>query len=151
VDADADRFPDVMRAMTWEQVGEMADAGVDFGSHTLTHPSLPGCDPAQLELELEGSREPLARRLGRCDSIAYPFGHWDARVATATAKAGYRSAFTLPAGHQRTVTPLSIPRVAVDHRDDRRRFSAKLNPLGRRVLLSPAHTILRAVRASFPR
>lgn len=147
VEADVERFPDVMRSMTWEQAGEMAEGGVDFGSHTLTHPSLPTCDDGRLAAELGESREHVRERLGSCDSIAYPFGHWDRRVAAATARAGYRSAFTLPSGHQRTVGPLSIPRLAVDHRDDPRRFSVKLSPLGRRALLTPAHTVVRRARA----
>jgi peptidoglycan/xylan/chitin deacetylase (PgdA/CDA1 family) len=146
VDAEADRHPDVMRSMTWEHVGEMEQAGIGFGSHTLTHPSLPTLDDARLRAELEGARAQMQARLGSCDSLAYPFGHWDARVRAAAQQAGYRLAFTLPPGHQWGATPLSIPRLSVDHRDDGRRFAAKLHPLGRRLLLSPAKEVLRTVR-----
>ena len=48
-----------------------------------------------LERELAGSRELLLERLGRCDSIAYPYGDYDDRVVRGAGAAGYRAACTL--------------------------------------------------------
>jgi peptidoglycan/xylan/chitin deacetylase (PgdA/CDA1 family) len=139
-------FPRVMRSLDWGQVAAMRDAGMEFGSHTNTHPRLPALADDELRQELLDSRRRIAERVGRCDSLAYPFGAWDERVASAAADAGYRFAFTLPAGAQRTAGPLSIPRIAVDHRDDERRFALKLSAFGRRVLLSETRPQLRALR-----
>jgi peptidoglycan/xylan/chitin deacetylase (PgdA/CDA1 family) len=140
------RHPEVFRSLDWTMVEAMAEHGVEFGSHTLTHPSLPSLGEEALRQELLDSRRRIAERLGRCDSLAYTFGHWDPRVAAAAADAGYRWAFTMPAAAQRTATPLSIPRIAVDQRDDERRFALKLTAAGRRLLLSPAKERLRAGR-----
>lgn len=141
-----ERHPEVFRSVDWGMVETMAEQGIEFGSHGLTHRSLPSLGEEALRQELLDSRRRIAERLGRCDSLAYPFGHWDARVAAAAAAAGYRWAFTMPAAAQRSATPLSIPRIAVDQRDDERRFALKLTSAGRRLLLSPAKERLRAGR-----
>ena len=138
--------PDVMRSMTWAQVEELAEAGVEIGSHTLSHPRLSQLAPEAVEQELLDSRRALQERLGRCDMLAYPFGDWTPAVAAAAARAGYAFAFTLPQGSQLRAGPHSIPRVHVDQRDGERRFGAKLTPAGRAALLSPVHTIVRRLR-----
>ncbi len=141
-----ERHPGVFKSVDWTMVETMAEHGIEFGSHTLMHHSLPSLGEEALRQELLDSRRLIAGRLGRCDALAYPFGHWDARVAAAVADAGYRWAFTMPAAAQRGATPLSIPRIAIDQRDDERRFALKLTPAGRRLLLSPAKQRLRAGR-----
>lgn len=138
--------PEVMRSLTWAQVERMAAAGCEFGSHGLRHRHLPELGDGELREELWESRRAIADRLGRCDVLAYPFGEWSARVAEAAADAGYRWAFTLPYEEQRDATRMTIPRIAVDHRDDGARFGAKLHPLGRRLLLSPLKRRLRRLR-----
>lgn len=138
--------PAVMRSMDWTMVEQMADAGMEFGSHTVSHPSLPALDDDELADELLDSRRRIAAKLGRCDTLAYPFGHWDARVEAAAAAAGYRFAFTLPFGAQTTASQLSIPRVTIDHRDDARRFRIKLSPPVRRALFSRARSAGRRLR-----
>lgn len=139
------------RSITWEMAGEMSEAGIEFGSHTNTHSHLARLGGERLREELLDSRRTLTERLGRCDSIAYPFGHWSAEVALAARECGYRFGFTVPSGAQKEATALSIPRVSVDHRDTEARFRLKLTSTGRRVLLSPAKQGLRRVRATVGR
>jgi peptidoglycan/xylan/chitin deacetylase (PgdA/CDA1 family) len=128
--------PDVMRSLDWAQVEALAEAGCEFGSHGWRHAHLPELSDAELGEELWQSRCAIKERLGRCDTLAYPFGEWSGRVARAAAAAGYTWAFSLPVRAQRDTTPMSIPRVVVDHRDDGLRFRLKASPLGRRVFLS---------------
>ena len=85
--------------MTWAQVREMADAGMEIGSHTRSH-SVLGCEAEeQLENELRGSKEIIEREIGReVLSISYPvaskpFALSD-RVIQATREADYRWAVT---------------------------------------------------------
>jgi peptidoglycan/xylan/chitin deacetylase (PgdA/CDA1 family) len=145
VEERAARFPDVMRSLSWEQVDEMAAGGHEFGSHTLTHPFLTGLGDDDLRQELSDSRARIIERLGRCDSIAYPFGAWDRRVAAAAADAGYSYGFTLPDGSQMSADPLTIPRISVDHRDDDQRFRRKLGAAYRALSLSPCRPLARRV------
>ncbi|MGI8660162.1 MAG: polysaccharide deacetylase family protein [Thermoleophilaceae bacterium] len=138
--------PEVMRSLTWPQVGEMAEGGCEFGSHGLTHRAMPELSDEDLHEELWESRRRIKERLGSCETLAYPFGEWSPRVAAAATAAGYRWAYSLPFGAQHATTPMSIPRVPVDHRDGDRRFAAKLTPIGRRVLLSPLKGQLRHIK-----
>jgi peptidoglycan/xylan/chitin deacetylase (PgdA/CDA1 family) len=153
VDHDRAAHPDVMRSMTWAMVEEMHEAGVEFGSHTTTHPDLTTCGDEELAQELLDSRRRIQERLGRCDSLAYPFNAWDERVARAAASAGYRYAFAGRRGAagqpesmshlRRPPTRMSIPRVSIDDRDTPVRFAAKLSGTGRRLLQSPVTVRLR--------
>jgi peptidoglycan/xylan/chitin deacetylase (PgdA/CDA1 family) len=147
VEADWERHPATLRSVDWAMLGEMKEGGFEVGSHTLSHPHLPTLRGERLREELWQSRAAIKDRLGACDTLAYPFGEWSAAVAAAAAECGYRYAFTLPTTRgQRHATPLSIPRVNVDYRDDERRFAAKLSPWGRRLLLSSAVGALRRRR-----
>lgn len=145
VDARRRAHPGVMRSMTWSQVEELAEAGWTIGSHTMTHRSLTAC-PQHSADELLDSRRALAERLGSCQVLAYPFGDWSSAAARAARTAGYRAAFTVPGTGQWRADALSIPRIAVDHRDEERRFAAKLSVYGRRLLLSPLKAVPRAAR-----
>jgi peptidoglycan/xylan/chitin deacetylase (PgdA/CDA1 family) len=136
---DLPRYARTMRSVTWSMVERMKEGGFEVGSHTLSHPHLPRLSGDELREELWHSRAAIVERLGSCDTIAYPFGEWSPEVAAAAADCGYRFAFTLPTvSGQRRATPLTIPRVNVDYRDDGRRFATKLSPWGRRLLLSAA-------------
>jgi peptidoglycan/xylan/chitin deacetylase (PgdA/CDA1 family) len=138
--------PQIMRSMNWEMVEELAEQGLEVGSHGLNHPHLTEIGDDQLRDELWSSRERIRSRLGRCDILAYPFGECDSRVAAAAAAAGYSFAFSLPADGQRRGTSLTIPRINVDGRDTGRRFALKLSPLGRRAYLSGPTAVLRRAR-----
>lgn len=141
-----ERHPAVFRSLTWSMVEAMAEGGVEFGSHTCAHHDLTRLGDEALAEELLQSRRRIAERLGSCDALAYPFGHWSPRVAAAAEAAGYRWAFTMPSGPQSAATPLTIPRVAVDQRDDERRFALKLTSMGRRLTLSPVRDWMRTAR-----
>jgi peptidoglycan/xylan/chitin deacetylase (PgdA/CDA1 family) len=137
-------FPQTMRSVTWEMLGEMREGGFEIGSHTLTHPHLPDLHGERLREELSESRRRVIERLGSCDTLAYPFGEWTPEVAAAAGECGYRFAFSLPTTvGQRHGDPLAIPRINVDYRDEGRRFAVKLSGAGRQVYLSPRVHALR--------
>jgi peptidoglycan/xylan/chitin deacetylase (PgdA/CDA1 family) len=135
--------PEVMRSMDWQALERMAEAGAEIGSHGLTHRSMVTLEPEALRDELLDSRRILRDRFGRCDALAYPFGHWNSAVARAAADAGYTFAFSVPSNGQPSAGPHAVPRVPVDHRDRGRRFEAKLAATGRRLLLSPIMPLAR--------
>jgi peptidoglycan/xylan/chitin deacetylase (PgdA/CDA1 family) len=137
VAAETERFAATMRSVTWEMLAEMSEGGFEVGAHTLTHPHLPDLGDEALREELSESRRRVIERLGRCDTLAYPFGEWSPRVAAAAAECGYRFAFSLPTVHgQRTADRLTIPRVNVDYRDSGRRLALKLSSPGRAFYLA---------------
>jgi peptidoglycan/xylan/chitin deacetylase (PgdA/CDA1 family) len=119
--------------MSWDQLGGLADAGWEVGSHTRTHPHLTTLDDGALRSELAESRATVEDRLGRpCPTLAYPYGDYDERVVEAARAAGYSAAGTLP-GRLHAERPLAWPRVGVYHTDDERRFRMKISRTMRRL------------------
>jgi peptidoglycan/xylan/chitin deacetylase (PgdA/CDA1 family) len=119
--------------MSWAQLGELAGAGWEIGSHTRTHPHLTEVDDATLRAELVESKAKVEERMGRpCTTIAYPYGDYDERVVRAATEAGYAAAGTLPA-RLHGERPLAWPRVGIYHTDDERRFRLKTSRLMRKL------------------
>jgi peptidoglycan/xylan/chitin deacetylase (PgdA/CDA1 family) len=84
-----------LRPLTWGELADLRDVGWEIGSHTVTHPLLPGLSEQELRGQLEQSRASIADRLGGCETLAYPYGVADARVADAARAAGYLAACVL--------------------------------------------------------
>lgn len=86
--------------LTWEQVRDMQQNGIEFGSHTLNHIDLTTCNtPEELQKQLINSKDALEWRLGRpVTFLAYPCGSRDKVVIEALKRAGYRGAFTVDTG-----------------------------------------------------
>jgi peptidoglycan/xylan/chitin deacetylase (PgdA/CDA1 family) len=61
--------------LTWSDVRELKAEGIDFGSHTVSHPDLRSLGPDQIEYELGHSKEVIEQHLGvSVGSFSYPFG-----------------------------------------------------------------------------
>src|ERR1051325_3529343 len=112
-------------AMTWKQIKEMADAGVDVQSHTYSHAFLSRRRHADvsdaeyaawLERELTESRRILEKETGKSiEFLAYPYGDYDRRVREAVAKSGYEAALTCEYGRvRRGSDPMRMKRVAIE-------------------------------------
>lgn len=64
--------------LTWEQVKEMADAGMSMESHTKTHHTLVDRDEDFLVWEIIGSIESIESHTGKRPTIfSYPVGRYD--------------------------------------------------------------------------
>jgi peptidoglycan/xylan/chitin deacetylase (PgdA/CDA1 family) len=94
--------------LTWDELREMAAAGMDIESHSMTHTYLSKQRPNEaysaylqrLDQELIGSRELLQNRLGRpVELLAYPYGWFNKSVEIMAVKAGYRGLFTVNWGN----------------------------------------------------
>ncbi len=80
--------------MSWEQIRELAAAGVAIGSQTATHPHMPLLTPAANAAELATSNERFAKELGAPPPLfAYPFGETGSAVRAAVMEAGFTAAF----------------------------------------------------------
>jgi peptidoglycan/xylan/chitin deacetylase (PgdA/CDA1 family) len=104
--------PDWEGMMTFEQLAELAGAGHEIGSHSMTHALLPQCSDVELEQEIASSRRVLEDRLGiQVESFCYPNGDFDERAVDVVRLAGYRQAVTTAHGAYRSgVSPYTIPR-----------------------------------------
>ena len=93
------------RALDWGQVREMAANGIEFGSHSVSHPILTRLDDEALDAELRGSKRKIEQETGRpCQVVAYPVGvgtAFDARVKEFSRRAGYRIGVSYEQGSNR--------------------------------------------------
>jgi len=116
-------------ALTWKQVREMAEAGADIESHSLSHPFLTkrrheGLDAAQytewLQKELVESKRILEKETGHhVRFLAYPYGDYDHFLTHDVAKAGYDAALTCDYGRvSRGTNPYRLKRVVIEKRMD---------------------------------
>jgi peptidoglycan/xylan/chitin deacetylase (PgdA/CDA1 family) len=100
-------------ALTFEEVREMQEAGVRFGSHSYAHHDLTALSEEECERDLRASRELLEDLLEtRVTLLAYPRGLHDDRVRSAAARAGFAQALTLP-DRPEPIGPFAVPRVGV--------------------------------------
>jgi peptidoglycan/xylan/chitin deacetylase (PgdA/CDA1 family) len=94
-------------SITWEQLAEMRDAGVDIGSHTVSHTDLRAKKGktdeqyrAWLKTEIAGSKQILEDKLGiQVKTIAYPYGNQNEIVREVVKEAGYEGGFTVYGQH----------------------------------------------------
>ena len=116
-------------------------AGMDVGSHALTHRDLRGLDDRELARELQASRAAIeALTELPCRTLAYPFGLYDTRVTRAAAAAGYELAFAWVPGPWQA---LAAPRLPAPPRHGAGRLALKLLGVRRpgRVLVGARPTV----------
>lgn len=125
-------------ALSWKQVKEMADAGVDIESHSYSHPFLTKRRHSELDQrdyqrwldqELDGSKKTIERETGHPVSfLAYPYGDYDHYLTAASVHAGYLAGLTCDFGRVRKGSdPLRMRRFVIDKRMD---FAAFRHYLG---------------------
>jgi len=124
-------------AITWEQLADMRDNGVDIEAHTATHQDLreghnvmviePGGKRTRKKLtgadyekwvqnEVVGCKELLEQRLGiKVNCFAVPFGNYNEHVKELARNAGYEAMFTVYGQPITFTSPMdSIGRYAIE-------------------------------------
>lgn len=86
--------------MNEKEIREMNESGlVEFGGHTLTHPSMVKLDTDSLIKEVNNNKDYIEKLLGKkLVSFAYPYGHQSLRVQNIVKHAGYRFAVSTDSG-----------------------------------------------------
>jgi peptidoglycan/xylan/chitin deacetylase (PgdA/CDA1 family) len=96
-------------SLSWEQLAEMRDAGVDIQGHTATHSDLrkpydkvakkklsPPEYEEWLQKEIVGSKQMIEQKLGvKVNCFAVPYGFHNAHIEEVVMKAGYEALFTV--------------------------------------------------------
>jgi peptidoglycan/xylan/chitin deacetylase (PgdA/CDA1 family) len=111
--------------MSADQVRELAAAGMEIGSHTITHLRMAGADADELKAEVSESRTSLGELIGApIRGFAYPYGSMDKAAQHAVRDAGYDYACAV-------MTPmtelgfLTLPRFFIAECDGDIRMAAK--------------------------
>lgn len=85
------------RFLKWEEVEEMLKEGVEFGSHTLTHPDLTKIPEEKIREEIINSKKLIEDKTGReILYFCYPFGRFNQKVIEIVKEAGYKGAVITP-------------------------------------------------------
>jgi peptidoglycan/xylan/chitin deacetylase (PgdA/CDA1 family) len=139
----AERLPDELEVeipcpvsqrmhLSWEEVKEMADNRIEFGSHTVTHPILANVCEEQLQKELCESKKTLEQRLNKeVLTLAYPAGRrakFTRTVQQSAANYGYQYAVAYDEGivFQERFDRYAMPRIHVETEFSERFFRASL-------------------------
>lgn len=122
--------------LTWDQVRNLAAAGMGIGSHTRTHVVLDRIPPVQAREEMFESRERIEKETGLLSgAFAYPNGIFNPGLEELVDEVGYEVAFSTHQGPSILSAvkdhPLAIQRIAISHKDNIIRFLAKLAGLPR--------------------
>ena len=109
------------KAMTWDQLAEMRDAGVDIQAHTVSHHDLRHAPRGQdyttwLHNEIYGCKETLENKLAiKVIALAFPYGFHNEVVRKTAKEAGYEMQFTVYGRHMDINVPADqIGRYAID-------------------------------------
>jgi peptidoglycan/xylan/chitin deacetylase (PgdA/CDA1 family) len=123
-----------VECLTWRQVRELGAAGIEFGSHTVTHPKLKSLTLKDLQYEIQCSKDAIEQELdGAVSSFAYPYAFpetdraFTAMLRSQLQEVGYENGVSTIIG---TAGPaddqLFMKRLPVNSFDDNRLLRAKL-------------------------
>jgi peptidoglycan/xylan/chitin deacetylase (PgdA/CDA1 family) len=120
--------------LTWKEVEELHAAGIEIGSHTVTHRDLAYLHEHEMRQELSHSKEKIERALGSTvRSFSYPFAFPEAdnsfkrRLTTMLRELGYETGVSTIIGTARpTAERFFLPRIPMNAWDDLQFFEAKL-------------------------
>lgn len=102
--------------LTADGIREAADAGVEIGSHGMTHLDLTRADDITLKSEVVESRATLEELTGApVSGFCYPYGTLDQRAVDTVRDAGYTYACAIDPGGING--PLALPRVHIGQHD----------------------------------
>ncbi len=122
------------RYMTWDQIRELAAAGVTIGSQTATHLHMAAADEERNRRDLELSQRRFVEELGKApDLFAYPYGEASLSVLRLVRENGFVAAFGQHSGAIGATEDLFyLPRFALNETYgdvDRLRLVANALPL----------------------
>lgn len=118
----------VPQPLTWEQVKEMHASGVEFGSHTLTHPMLSQVPLERVRQEVRDSKRLMEDILGApVRFFCYPRGNFSVAVRQTVQDEGYAAACTIRPGVNDANTDLfMLKRTYMSRRDTVEGFAKKM-------------------------
>lgn len=115
-DLPEDYWEKIRPMMSWDEAREMADHGIEIGSHGCSHRILTHLPDEEVKKELVNSKTKLEHILGKpVRSFSYPNGDYDKFVKASVAQAGYYCAVTTKGVRDTAAKPdsFALKRLAV--------------------------------------
>ena len=89
--------------LSWEEIKEMKAAGLEFGSHTLTHPHLTTLPPVEQQREIGEAKKNIAGKLDiTVKHFCYPYQDFNRETEELVAQAGFLTASYAPSHYDLT-------------------------------------------------
>jgi len=105
---------DPLNILTKEQILEMMEYGIEFGSHLCHHVHLPQLTKIEIENELFESKKILESEFGKeVYSVAYPFGSYNPEVLEIAKQTGYQYGVTTKNGNNIVTNDVELFRIPV--------------------------------------
>lgn len=133
--------------MSWDQIREMAAAGVTIGSQTMSHLHMADASPERNRQELERSNRRFEEELGqRPDLFAYPYGESSLVVQALVKEMNFTAAFGQHSGAIGGGDYFDLPRFAMNENyGGQARFRLAVNALPLPVTdVTPADPLITA-------
>lgn len=131
--------------MSWADAKALMAEGVEFGGHTITHPSLPALDHTELVREIVGSRDAIGEALGVMPlAFAAPYGAVNDAVRAEIGKVFDCAVGTVLDRPVQGGNVHDIPRIEMHYYRDAARWETFL--AGRGELRLAVRQVLRRVR-----
>ena len=122
------------KCLSWKQINELANEGINFGSHTVTHPqlySLPG--RTEVKSELRDSKNEIEDNLSaKISDFSYPYAfpeehkEFNSMLTELLRELDYESNVTTIIG-SRHESPYKLKRLPANSDDDKLLFESKLD------------------------
>lgn len=113
--------PDYMERpgrLTWDQIREMADYGIQIGSHVMGERYVPDLQRDELVAALRDSKQLIERNVGRpVDLLAYPVGGYTKEAQEIARRVGYKAAFTTNRGENSANDLYALRRIRIKDSD----------------------------------
>ena len=144
------KFPHLWRPLTWDELREMSESGINLGLHGHSHCNLGYLTREQVMAEVTAGIAAFRQGLGyRPESFAFPYGGFEANtpeIAALLQKQGFDLIFTIIKGRARLpASNMLFPRISIHQQDTLDTFRWKLH--GAYDWLGPAETFLRRTKA----
>lgn len=131
------------RILDREELRSLAEAGVEIGAHTLSHPDLTTLPFSDSVRELRESGQVLESIIGRpVTTAAYPFGRFTEESLRAAREAGFEVALAVEEG--RGWEPLAMSRVNIGRGESWPAFTLKVTGQWPRFSASATGRIVRS-------
>jgi peptidoglycan/xylan/chitin deacetylase (PgdA/CDA1 family) len=117
--------------LTRNEILEMSEHGIEFGSHSLNHRLLHELPIEEVKFEVLESKRQLEELLQKpCKAFAYPAGFFNDEVRALIEESGHVGAFTTHYGPEDRPDPYALNRIEILRRDRFLfQFAHKVEPL----------------------
>lgn len=113
--------------LNWAEIREMSDNGIEFGSHSISHPHLTALTQEEIKREILDSKLKIETMIHKSVKFfSYPYGDFNGRIQKILKECGYKGAVVTPYGRLKEGR-FSLRRVGIYRKDNMLRFRFKIS------------------------